>query len=182
MIDRALALSGPPGSGKTTAARALARVLKLEIFSAGERFRAEAARRGMDLAQFSRFAGSHPEIDIALDEAMVAQARPGTLLEGRVQGALLRARGVPVHWLAVTAAFEVRVGRVAGRDGLPPARAADEIRGREASERTRYRALYGFDIDVMHPDCEVNASSLSPSEVVSLLLDHLKAVGATDGA
>ncbi|MHB8351755.1 MAG: AAA family ATPase, partial [Thermoplasmata archaeon] len=142
MIDRPVALSGPPGSGKTTAARAVARELKLEIFSAGERFRAEAARQGMGLTEFSFYAGTHPEIDRALDEAMLAQARPGVLVEGRVQGALLRARAVPVHWLSVTAAFEVRVGRVASRDGIPPARAAEEIRGRETSERARYQALY----------------------------------------
>ncbi|MGI0052679.1 MAG: AAA family ATPase, partial [Thermoplasmata archaeon] len=138
MTDRPIAIGGPPGSGTTTAARAIARELHLELVSAGERFRAEARARGMELGAFSRYAEEHPEVDRALDEAMLSQARPGSLLEGRVQGALLRRREVPVHWIEITAQFEVRVGRVAAREGIPPARASEEIRGRETSERARY--------------------------------------------
>ncbi len=181
MTDRAVALSGPPGSGKTTAARALARELRLEMVSAGERFRAEARRRGMELGAFSHYAELHPEIDRALDETLLALARPGILLEGRVQGALLRERSVPVHWLSVTAAFDVRVGRVAARDGVTPAQAAAGIREREASERSRYRALYGIDLDRARPDFEVDSSSLGAGEVVHLLRQHLREEEARDG-
>lgn len=181
MIDRVVALGGPPGSGKTTAARRLAERLNLELRSAGERFRAEAASRGLDLGEFSRYAELHPEVDRALDEGMVALARPGRLLEGRLTGALLRRRGVPVHWLAVVAPAEVRAGRIAQRDHLDVEEARRSMELREESERRRYLRYYAVDLGAERPDFSVDSTNLAPDGVVAALEGYLRGAGGSVG-
>ncbi|HYB77228.1 MAG TPA: AAA family ATPase, partial [Thermoplasmata archaeon] len=93
MIRAVLTVGGPPGGGKSTAGRLVAKSLGLEFRSAGDLFRAEARRRDMDLATFGRYAAAHPEVDRELDRTMQALATPGRLLDGRVQGPLCRRAG-----------------------------------------------------------------------------------------
>jgi cytidylate kinase len=164
-----VALGGPPGSGKTTAARLLAPRLGLEYTSVGELFRAEATRHGMDLAAFSRYAEEHPEVDRELDRSWLSRARPGQLLEGRLVGPLCRRGRLPAIFLAVTAREEVRAQRLARRDGTDPASARVEMRRREASERDRYRRFYGIDLDAETPDFSVDSSETAPEAVADAL-------------
>ncbi|HTT25959.1 MAG TPA: AAA family ATPase [Thermoplasmata archaeon] len=170
-------LTGPPGSGKTTAGRLAAAALHLSFHSAGEIFRAEAKRLGQSLPEFSRYAERHPEVDKALDEGLIARARPGAILEGRVVGALLRRRGVPVYAIQITAREDVRARRVAGRDGTDPAAALAEMRTRSASERGRYRKYYNIDLAVEPVDAVIDSSDLPPAEVAGRLAELLKAGG-----
>jgi CMP/dCMP kinase len=172
-------LTGPPGSGKTTSGRMAATALDLEFQSAGEIFRAEAQRRGQELSEFSRFAERHPEVDKALDEGLIARARPGAILEGRVVGALLRRRGVPVYAILVTAREEIRARRVAGRDGTDPAAALAEMRTRSASERGRYLRHYHLDLQAEPVDAVVDSSDLPAGEVAGRLAELLKAGGVS---
>lgn len=173
MIPRTLALGGPPGSGKTTAARSLAQHYGLTLLSAGDRFRAEAANRGLSLAEFSRLAETDSSIDRALDDSMLAEARPGVLLEGRIQGPLLKRRGTPALWMAIVAAEPVRAARAAERDGVDAATALRGLRLREESERRRYREYYGIDLAHEEADFTVDASELSREEVVERLVAFL---------
>jgi cytidylate kinase len=178
-MDRVVALGGPPGSGKTTAARALALRHGLTLVSAGERFRAEARAHGLDLEAFSRYAETHAEVDRRLDEGLLAEAAPGRLLEGRIQGPLLRRRGVPVAYLAVVARPEVRAERIARRDGIPVEESRRRMAAREASEHRRYLALYGIDLDRESPDLAVDSSDLTPAAVVAALDRYLVGPGAS---
>jgi predicted cytidylate kinase len=174
VIHRVVTLGGPPGSGKSTAGRRAAETLGLEFRSAGELFRAEAARRGMTLEAFGPFAAAHPEVDRELDRAMQALAAPGRVLEGRIQGALCRRSAIPVHALIVTAAEPERARRVAGRDGLSPAEALRRIREREASEADRYRRFYGIDLAREPADLVVDSTSIGPAAVADTLVEFLR--------
>lgn len=167
-------IGGPPGSGKTTAARATADRLGLEFLSAGARFRAQAQERDMDLGQFSRYAASHPEVDRELDDFMQGFAKPGWLLDSRLAGPLARRRGIPVLYLVVTAGEAVRAERLAGRDGIPIPAARRAMVAREQSEKSRYKAIYGIDLDRESPDLTVDSSDLSPSAVVDRLADFIR--------
>ena len=173
MIDRVVAIGGPPGSGKSTAGRGVARALGLEYTSAGEIFRAEAAGRGLDLDAFGRYAEAHPEVDRALDERMQALARPGHLLEGRIQGPLCRRRGVPVAYVVVTAEPDERARRIAGRDGRSFELARSEIRRREASERARYTAIYGIDLDRDTADQTIDSTHRPAERVIAMIVEFL---------
>jgi cytidylate kinase len=178
VIDRVLALGGPPGSGKSTAGRLVAGQLGLEFRSAGELFRAEAARRGMDVEGFGRFAEAHPEVDRDLDRTMQEIARPGKLLDGRIQGVLCRRNGIPVRYVVVTAEESERARRVAGRDGQSLAEATERIRAREASERARYQRFYGIDLDREPADLTLDSTHRSPSDVAEAIVDFVTASGA----
>ncbi|MCI4334392.1 MAG: nucleoside monophosphate kinase [Thermoplasmata archaeon] len=173
MIHRPVALGGPPGSGKTTAARSLARKFELTLLSAGDRFRAEAANRGLSLAEFSRLAETDGSIDRSLDDSMLAEARPGVLLEGRIQGPLLRRRGTPALWVAVVASEPVRAARAAAREGTDEASALRLIRLREESERRRYKEYYGIDLAHEEAEFTVDSSELTREQVVDRLAEYL---------
>ncbi|HTW76780.1 MAG TPA: cytidylate kinase family protein [Thermoplasmata archaeon] len=173
MIDRVVALGGPPGSGKSTAGRTVADRLGLIYTSAGDAFRAEAARRGMDVEAFGRYAEVHPEVDRALDRAMQAVATPGRLLDGRIQGILCRRAGTPVAYVVVTAELAERVRRVARRDGQDEAEAARRVAEREQSERRRYREYYGIDLERERPDLTVDSTHLPPDGVADQIVAFL---------
>jgi CMP/dCMP kinase len=175
VIGRVVALGGPPGSGKSTAGRLAAQALGLEYRSAGEIFRAEAAKRGWDLEAFGRYAEAHPEVDREIDRAMQALARPGRLLDGRIQGILCRRNGIPVAYVVVTAELEERVRRVARRDGEPLAEAARHVRDREESERTRYRKYYGIDLDREPADLTVDSTHRPADAVAQAIVEFVRA-------
>ncbi|HTT35531.1 MAG TPA: cytidylate kinase family protein [Thermoplasmata archaeon] len=177
MTGPTVTLTGPPGSGKTTAGRLAAAALDRRFVSAGALFRAEAAARGSPLAEFSAAAERDPGIDRALDERMVALAGPDALLEGRITGALLRRRGVRVVYLVVTAPEPVRVDRLAARDGVAPEVARAQLRAREASERDRYRRYYGLDLDREAADLVVDSAAIPADEVARRLVAHVRAAG-----
>lgn len=169
-----MTLTGPPGSGKTTAGRLAAELLRLEFISAGEQFRAEAAQRGVDLDALSTAAEADPAIDRALDDRMLGLATPARFLEGRIIGALLRRRHIPTIYLEVTATEPVRVERLAGRDGVSPDEARRRTREREASEASRYRRYYGIDLAREPPDLRVDSSELAPLEVAHRLVEFIR--------
>jgi CMP/dCMP kinase len=162
-------LTGPPGSGKSTAGRLAAARLGLEYVSAGDLFRAEAARRGLSLEAFSKRAEASPELDRALDAQMVALADPARFLEGRITGALLRRRGVPTLYLVVTAQEDVRIARLAERDHQSVEEATRATRAREASERDRYRRYYGIDLADEPADLTVDSSEQDAAAVAGAL-------------
>ncbi len=172
-----VAVGGPPGSGKSTVGRKLAEALAATYVSAGDQFRAEARRRGLDLEAFGRYAERHPEVDRALDESMRSFWTPGHVLDGRIQGPLARRAGVPVRYVVIDCDAEVRAARVAGRDGISPTEAARRIAEREASEARRYWAFYGVDLRQETPDFLVDSTRRSPDEVVARLLDFLGETG-----
>jgi len=180
VIRAVVTVGGPPGSGKSTAGRLVARALDLEFRSAGDLFRAEARRRNMDLAEFGRYAASHPEVDQDLDRSMQALATPGYLLDGRIQGALCRRAGVPVHDVVVTAREDVRVQRVAARDGQPADVARGLVREREASERDRYRRFYGIDLEHEPAGLVVDSSDRTAAVVAEVILAFVREREATD--
>jgi CMP/dCMP kinase len=174
VIRTVVTIGGPPGSGKSTAGRLVAERLRLAFHSAGELFRTEAQRRGMDVEAFGQYAETHPEVDRELDDAMQALATPGHLLEGRIQGALCRRNGVPVHYVVVTAAEDERVRRVAQRDRQSLAEARVRVQQRAGSERDRYRRLYGIDLDREVPDLTVDSTAQPAPDVAEAIVAFVR--------
>ncbi len=142
--------------------------------SAGAIFRAEAERRGLTLEALSSLAERDESIDRGLDARILGLARPGRLLDGQVAGALCRRDGIPVDYLWVTAPEEIRIARLAKRDALDVEECRRITRAREASERRRYLAYYGIDLERQSPDLTIDSSRASVEEVARAIVGFIE--------
>src|SRR3972149_4089962 len=151
-----LAISGPPGSGKTTVAEAFAHAHSCELISAGAIFRKEAADRGMTLERFGAYAEAHKEVDQKLDAAVAADVERRA---ARGQNVVVAGRGQPQ-----------RPARRAGRGGKPVSDVRQEILERERSEGTRYLKIYGIEVqDASGFDLVIDSSNQTPEAIVALI-------------
>lgn len=160
-----VAVSGKPGSGKTTLAKGLARDLNLRYVSMGEIFRSIARSRMVSLEELSRLAEEDPSIDHLIDSTALEEARRGcVVVDGHISAWILRDAA---HVKILTyAPLQVRAERLARRDGKTIEEAVREIRVREESEARRYRRYYNIDVDDLGVfDVIINTSSLSVEEM-----------------
>ncbi len=169
MTKPIVAISGPPGSGKTTIARRLSEAVGLRYWSNGEFFRKMAADRGMSFQEFHKYAESHNEIDKTLDEQARKEAVKGSVvLDGRLSGWITRdLLSLRVY---LTAPLEVRLQRVMTRDATKRNEALASIRQRERSNRLRYLKLYDYDLDDMEIyDIILNTGTWDIKEALEIL-------------
>ena len=175
-----VAVSGPPGSGKTTVAERIAKTHRYELVSVGALFRERADDFSMSLEKFGRYAEEHPVIDQELDanalrrvEALMKEGKD-VVVDGRLQPWLLKKNGIPCLTVLIDAPFGVRAERIAGREGKSLEQAKKELRERERSERTRYLKIYGIDVrDASAFDLVVDSSDKSPEAVMAILEERV---------
>lgn len=172
-----ITISGLPGSGKTTVARLVARELGLEHVYAGEIFRRQAEERGIPLAEYLRMAETDESIDRDLDAHMLRRAARGdAVLEGRLAAYIAQQVAVPALKVFLDASEPVRAERIAGREGGATAERLREIQEREASDRGRYRALYGVDYhDRARYDLVMATDRQAPEELARAIVAHSRA-------
>jgi cytidylate kinase len=165
-------ISGLPGSGTSTVAHLVARTLGLAHVDGGTVFRGMAEERGLDLASFSALAEADPEIDVELDARLAAIARAGdVVLESRLAAWIAENDALASTRVWIDGDERVRAARVARREGIEAGQALDANRAREASERQRYRARYGIDLDDRSVYALViDASDESPDDVADTIV------------
>lgn len=167
-----ITISGLPGSGTSTVARAVAGRLGVERLDGGAVFRAMAAERGLSLAEFGAVAEGDPAFDAELDARLAARAADGSVvLESRLAGWIATNGGLTGLrvWLACDDLERAR--RVAARDGGTVEAALEVNRVREGSEAARYRAYYGIDItDLRIYDLVVDTTTTPADDCVDAVL------------
>lgn len=166
-----LTVSGPPGSGKSTAAAGLSAALDYEHVSGGDVFRELATERGLSLGEFNALAEEEDAIDRDLDRRLreLATNREDLVLESRLAGWMAAEHADLRIWL--NAPIEVRAERIAEREGKSVERARAETLERAESEAHRYEAYYGIDIeDLSIYDMAVNTARWGPEETTDLLV------------
>lgn len=163
-----VAISGFHGTGKTTAAKALAETFDLEYVSAGSVFREMAEERDMDLAEFSSYVEEHPEIDEKIDRRTAEKAEENdVLIDGRLAGWM--AEGADTRIL-LTAPLEERVQRISEREDRPYEEVREETLAREKSEKERYMDLYDIDVDDYSVfDLVLDTENFDEEEMIQLL-------------
>jgi cytidylate kinase len=144
-----VAVSGPPGSGKTTYAKRLAEELGLEYYSAGRIFRELAREKGMSIEELNRLASEDPRIDMEIDaRTLKIGCKGGVVVEGHlvawVLGSLADVR------VYVTAPLDVRVRRIASREKRPLEDVYRETVFREYLQWRRFLDYYGIDANSLH--------------------------------
>ncbi len=168
-----IALSGTPGSGKTTYARFIARRYGLRYVSNGMLFREMARERGVSLLEFHRLAEEDESIDLEVDRRAMEAAREGcVVVEGHLAAWVLR--DVVDVVILIDAPVEVRARRVAERDGKSVEEALAEIREREESNAKRAKRYYGVDIkDYRIADLYVRSYPLGVRQVECVIASFL---------
>lgn len=172
-----ITISGVPGSGKTTVARLVAATLGLEHVYAGDMFRRQAEAAGLSLDAYLRRAEADDSIDRELDRLMAARAARGdAVLEGRLAAVMADQAGVPALKVFLEAGEEVRAARIAAREGGATAQRLREIQAREASDRARYRELYGVDYhDPARYDLVLATDARPPEDVARQIVEAARA-------
>lgn len=172
-----ITISGPPGSGKTTACSKLSERLGLEAVVFGKIFRQLAAEKNLSLAELGAIAESDPSIDRMIDSRIleIAKANPDIILESRLSAYMCARNGIPAFKVYLDASPEVRMSRIGVREGETLEEACAKTLDRQRSEAKRYKMYYDIDIDDRSVyDLIVNTDELDPDQVVE---EILKAIG-----
>jgi len=175
-----IAISGPPGSGKSTVCRKLSEILGIEFISSGEIFREMARQHNLTLEEFGELAMRDSRYDIMLDEQMlkIARERAHIILEGRLVAHLLAREGISAFKVFLDAKLGERVRRVAEREGINVEEAQYAIQKREECEIQRYKKHYDIDIrDTTVYDLIVDTTDIPPEEVVNIILARIEENG-----
>lgn len=170
-----ITISGLPGSGTSTVARAVAATLEIERLDGGTVFRAMAAERGLSLASFGELAETDPAFDLELDSRLAARAHAGdVVLESRLAGWIATNEGLDGTKVWIGCSALERARRVAARDGgsVDDALVINEVR--EASEAARYGTYYGIDLaDLSIYDLMLDSTEAPPEDLVGQILDRV---------
>lgn len=176
-----ITISGPPGSGKSTVAAAVADTFDLEHVSGGDIFRSLAEERGHTLAEFNALAEEDDAIDRDLDRRLRETAREGDdlVLESRLSGWMAGEFADLKVWL--DAPLSVRAARIAEREGTSPEQAEAETSTREESEQKRYHEYYGIDFaDRSIYDLAVNTARWDATSVTGIVGGAIRSFDPAD--
>ena len=172
-----ITISGPPGSGKTTACKRLSEKLEIKAVVFGEFFRKLAKERGMTLAEFGELAEHDPSIDETIDGMILTVAKENTdiILESRLAAHMLTKNDISAFRVYLEASLKVRIGRVGLREGESFDNVYSHTVERESSEAKRYKMYYDIDIeDKSVYDLIINTDDLDPDQVVNKILKGIE--------
>ena len=172
-----ITISGPPGSGKTTACNRLSETLGLKAVVFGKIFRELAAEKNISLVELGKLAEEDPSIDKNIDERILETARENEdiILESRLSAYMLSRNGIPAFKIYIEASPEVRMERIGIREGDTLEKAVSDTLERQASEAKRYMMYYGIDINDMSVyDLIINTDNLDPDGVLNTILKAIE--------
>lgn len=167
-----IAISGDPGSGKTTFAREVAKQTGYELITTGNIFRKLAQEKGVSITELNKMAETQKEIDYKVDHFLQGlNVQPGDyVLDSRMAWHFVKG----AFKIRLTVKPEVAVDRVFSDDAEMREKyksleeAKNEIRARRDSEIKRYRDLYDVDIgDPENFDLLIDTSEKSLEETMS---------------
>jgi cytidylate kinase len=158
-----ITLSGRPGSGKSSVAKALAKKLGYKFYKAGEIRRKYASERGLTLAELNKEAEDDPASDKLVDDYMRSMTKKEDDL---VIDALLGFYFFPGSIkIFLDADVKVRAKRILERENFEerPANLKEAIRlieNREAGDAARFEKLYGVNhLDPNHFDLTIDTTN-----------------------
>jgi cytidylate kinase len=165
-----ITISGPAGSGKSTAAAGLAERLEYDHVSGGDIFRNLADERDLTPLELNKLAEVDDEIDRDLDRRQreIAARDDDLVLESRLAGWMAGDYADFRVWL--DAPLDVRIARIADREDKTIDTARTETVKRAESEALRYLEYYSIDIEELEIyDLALNTARFSPDVVLDIV-------------
>ena len=168
-MKRVITIGGLHGTGKSSVADSIAQKFGLRRVSAGVIFRELAKERGLSLEEFSRIAEGDLDIDKLIDDTQKDAAKKGNCIIDGQLAAWMAGDHSDLNIL-LTAPTQVRIERIADRDGTDFEFAKRETIAREGSEKARYMEYYKVDIsDLSIYDLILNTGKYDLEGVVDVL-------------
>lgn len=169
-----ITVAGPHGSGRTTQATRLAERFGLRYVSTGTLFRERASQLGVSLEEMTRIAMGDDSFDRYLDDRAKQETRKGgVVLDATLSGWVAEKPDIRVY---LTAPLDVRVRRIADREGRGVEEVEKETRLREGAEAERFRRYYGFDVsDLTIYDVVLNTALADADGVANILKNVVEA-------
>lgn len=181
---RIITIAGRPGSGKSTASKAVAKQLGYKHYSTGDFFREIGHQRGMDVHQTNVHAEGvefdEKHIDYLVDQRQreLGENQDEFVIDARIAW----------HWMPysfkVFLNLDLKVAAERILKNIDPDRLKHEhipeepelyakhLQNRLASETKRYKERYKIDpYDMSHYDLIIDTSETTPDEVVEKILD-----------
>lgn len=170
-----ITLSGMPGSGKSSVAKALSKKLKMDHFSVGDFMREMAEKKHISLNDLSKEAEKRQDIDKQLDKW---QIHLGKNNDNFVIDSRLGFHFIPKSFkVRLDGDLDVRADRIKNdtRAGEKLYASIDEAKDyiitRQNSENKRYKEYYDLDYhDEDNFDLIVDTTKLSVSEVADIIV------------
>ncbi len=156
-----ITISGLHGTGKSTYAKALSKEFGLRHVSAGQLFRKIAKDKGIPVKDLTLIAEKSNEVDLLIDERTKKEAKKGsTIIDGALAGWM--AKSYTSIKIYLKSPDEVRIKRIAKRDGITYEEANKITLFREKAERKRFKKLYDVNLnDISIYDLIINTSLMS---------------------
>lgn len=175
-------ISGMPGSGKSTVARAVAERLNLKHYSAGDFMREMARERGVSLVELGKMAEKDPSIDKEIDERNKQLAQEDNfVIDSRlafhfIPNALRIFLKVDPAAAAKRIWTDIREGRRKDEDVFSSEEdVLGSIERRLESEKKRYQDYYGINyLDEGNYDFVLDTTNLSIGESVNRVVEFIE--------
>lgn len=181
-----ITISGTPGSGKSTVAKAVAKALKLKHFSAGDFMRALAADKGVSLAELSKEAEKSDAIDKEIDARNVElfKREDNFVIDSRL-AFHFAPKSLKVIKIFLICNTKEAARRIYG-DVLSNKRSVESdiktqkdaekaIANRIKSEVKRYKKYYDVDyLDEKNYDLVLDTSNISIEQAVGKVMDFVQ--------
>lgn len=173
-----ITITGPPGSGKSTVAKLLAKKLKLKHYSAGDIRREIAAKKGISLAELNRRDEKTHKTDRLVDDYQkkLGKTKYNFVIDGRL----------PAFFIPKSVKIFLEVDPMVGakrvmerRKGVEAYKnvkdAVKKLKERDASDRKRYKDLYGINYrDKKIYDLVIDTTKTSAEEIVGEIVRFVK--------
>ncbi len=179
-----ITISGLPGSGKSSVARALAKRLKMKRYYIGEMRREIARKKGLTLEELNRIGENEEWTDKVVDDYQkeLGKKEDNFIIEGRtsffmIPNSIKIFLDVDIREGAERIFREIKKGRSERNEG--DFKTVEEmersIKERIESDRKRYKKYYGIDfLNKSHYDMVIDTTHLEINQVVEKIMEMIK--------
>lgn len=173
-----ITISGDPGSGKSTVAKAIAEKLKLKHISAGDFMRELAAEKKMTILELVKIAEKDPAIDKEIDERTKKLAeKDNFIIDSRLAWNFIP-KSLKIYLKCSTdeAAKRIFAQKRGGieAENITLEQTKANVIAREQSEIKRYKKYYGIDFKKEENyDFVLDTTKLTIPEAIEEVLEYV---------